>query len=108
MSNLGFVNAFRASDDLGDLTMDGIQVHHFSLTVDPAKYVAQLKADPNMGLTGEDEALLENAGIQVEVWISASDLYVHQMKLSMTTSAFTYNVTYRYSQFVKGSGSSSV
>jgi hypothetical protein len=108
MSNLGFVNAFRASDDLGDLTMDGIQMHHFSLTVDSAKYVAQLKADPNAGLTAADEAELENAGIQVEIWISATDLYVHQMKLSMTTSDFTYNVTYRYSDFVKGGGSSSV
>lgn len=58
ISNLEFVNAFRASDDQGDITMDNIDVHHFSLTVDSGKYVAQLKADPNSGITGADEAEL--------------------------------------------------
>ena len=102
IANLEFAHAFRASDDLGDITMDQIAMHHFSLTVDPGKYLAQLKADPQSGLTPQDEAVLNNAGIQVEVWISASDRYMHQMKIDMSTSQFTWSVTYHFSGFVPG------
>jgi hypothetical protein len=107
IANLEFAHAFRASDDLGDITMDQIAMHHFSLTVDPGKYLAQLKADPQSGLTPQDEAVLNNAGIQVEVWISASDRYMHQMKIDMSTSQFTWTVTYHFSSFVPGGGGSS-
>ena len=107
IANLEFVHAFRASDDLGDITMDNIAVHHFSLTVDPGKYVDQLKADKSSGITPVDEALLTNAGIEVEVWISASDHLVHQMKIDMTTTQFTWAVTYHFSKFELGGGSSS-
>jgi hypothetical protein len=85
IANLEFAHAFRASDDLGDITMDNIAVHHVSLTVDPGKYVEQLKADPQSGVGPQDEAVLTNAGIEVEVWVSASDRYMHQMKIDMTT-----------------------
>ncbi|HEX9547679.1 MAG TPA: hypothetical protein VF942_10095, partial [Acidimicrobiales bacterium] len=105
IANLEFAHSFRASDDLGDITMDNIDVHHFSLTVDPGKYVDQLKQDPSSGITASDEAALTNAGIEVEVWISASDRYIHQMKIDMTTSQFTWNVTYHFSSFVTGGGS---
>jgi hypothetical protein len=107
IANLEFAHAFRASDDLGDITMDHVAMHHFSLTVDPGKYVAQLKQDPNSGLTPQDEAVLTNAGIQTEVWISASDSLMHQMKIDMTTTQFTWNVTYQFSNFVTGGGSTS-
>ncbi len=107
IANLEFAHSFRASDDLGDITMDNIDVHHFSLTVDPGKYVDQLKQDPSSGITASDEAALTNAGIEVEVWISASDRYIHQMKIDMTTSQFTWNVTYHFSSFVTGGGSTS-
>jgi hypothetical protein len=106
IANLEFAHAFRASDDLGDITMDQIAMHHFSLTVDPGKYLAQLKADPQSGVTPQDEAVLNNAGIQVEVWISASDRYMHQMKIDMSTSQFTWTVTYHFSGFVPGGGGS--
>jgi hypothetical protein len=106
ISNLEFVHAFRASDDLGDINMDNIQMHHFSLTVDPGKYVQQLKADPNSGVTAADEALLTTAGIEVEVWISASDHYIHQMKTSITTSQFNWDLTYHYSNFETGGSTS--
>ena len=107
ISNLEFARAFRASDDLGDITMDNIDVHHFSLTVDPGKYVEQLKADPNSGITPADEAVLTNAGIQVEAWISASDLYMHQMKIDMTTTQFTWTIVYHFSDFTPGGGPAS-
>ena len=107
IANLEFAHAFRASDDLGDITMDNIAMHHFSLTVDPGKYVDQLKADPQSGITPAEEAVLTNAGIQVEVWISARDRYMHQMKIEMTTTQFTWNVTYHFSNFVAGGGSTS-
>lgn len=106
ISNLSFVNAFRASDDLGTMTMDGIGVYHFSLSVDPGRYVQQLKADPASGLTPQDESALSTASIQVEVWISTSDLLLHQMKINLSTRDFTWNVTYHYSDFVKGGTSS--
>ena len=106
IANLEFAHAFRASDDLGDITMDQIAMHHFSLTVDPGKYVGQLKADAQSGLTPQDEAALTNAGIQVEVWISASDSLMHQMKIDMTTTQFTWALTYHFSSFVSGGGSS--
>ena len=107
ISNLEFVHAFRAADDQGDITMDNIDVHHFSLTVDAGKYVAQLKADPNSGITAADEAELTNAGIVVDVWISASDQYVHQMRIQMSTSAYTWDLTYHFSDFQAGSSSAS-
>ncbi len=107
ISNLSFVNAFRASDDLGTMTMDGIPVYHFSLNVDPGRYVQQLKADATSGITAEEEASLGTASIQVEVWISTSDLYLHQMKINMSTRDFSWNVTYHYSDFVKGGGPAS-
>src|SRR3989442_5184514 len=106
IANLEFAHAFRASDDLGDITMDQIAMHHFSLTVDPGKYVGQLKSDPNSGVTPQDEAVLTNAGIQVEVWISASDSLMHQMKIDMTTTQFTSTLTYDLSNFVTGGGAS--
>jgi hypothetical protein len=107
IANLEFAHAFRASDDLGDITMDQIAMHHFSLTVDPGKYVGQLKADPNSGVTPQDEAVLTNAGIQVEVWISASDSLMHQMKIDMSTTQFTWTLTYHFSNFVTGGGTTS-
>lgn len=107
IANLEFARAFRASQDLGDITMDHIDVHHFALAVDPAKYVQQLKADPSSGITPADEALLSNAGIEVEVWISASDSYIHQMKIDVRTTQFTWSVTYHFSDFVKGGGPAS-
>jgi hypothetical protein len=107
IANLEFAHAFRASDDMGDITMDNIDMHHFSLTVDPGKYVEQLKSDPQSGITAADEAVLTNAGIQVEVWISASDRYMHQMKIDMTTAQFTWTVTYHFSSFVAGGGTTS-
>lgn len=107
IANLEFAHAFRASDDLGDITMDQIAMHHFSLTVDPGKYLSQLKADPNSGVTPQDEAALTNAGIQTEVWISASDSLMHQMKIDMTTTQFTWTLTYHFSNFVTGGGSTS-
>jgi hypothetical protein len=107
IANLEFAHAFRASDDLGDITMDQIAMHHFSLTVDPGKYVGQLKADPQSGLTPQDEAVFTNAGIQVEVWIASSDSLMHQMKIDMTTTQFTWTLTYHFSNFVTGGGSTS-
>jgi len=107
IANLEFAHAFRASDDLGDITMDQIAMHHFSLTVDPGKYVGQLKADPTSGITPQDEAVLTNAGIQVEVWISASDSLMHQMKIDMSTTQFTWTLTYHFSNFVTGGGTTS-
>src|ERR1700731_176551 len=107
IANLEFAHAFRASDDLGDITMDNIDVHHFSLTVDPGKYLEQLKADPASGVTPAHEPALNNAGIQVEVWISASDRYMHQMKIDMSTTQFTWSVTYHFSSFVAGGGTTS-
>ena len=107
IANLEFARAFRASQDLGDITMDHIQVHHFALAVDPAKYIQQLKADPSSGVTPEDEAVLGNAGIEVEVWISASDSYIHQMKIDVSTTQFTWGVVYHFSDFVKGGGPAS-
>jgi hypothetical protein len=107
IANLEFAHAFRASDDLGDITMDRIAMHHFSLTVDPGKYVTQMKNDPQSGLTAQDEAVLTNAGIQVEIWISASDSLIHQMKVDMSTTQFTWSVNYRFSDFVTGGGSTS-
>ncbi|HEY0493768.1 MAG TPA: hypothetical protein VGD57_09910 [Candidatus Dormibacteraeota bacterium] len=108
INNLDFAHAFRASDDLGDITMDNITVHHFSLNVDPGKYIDNLKADAQSGLTAEQEAVLATAGIQVEVWISPSDGYVHQMKVNMTTSQFSWTVTYQFSKFVGGGGTTGV
>ena len=107
VANLSFAQSFRASDDLGDITMDNIDVHHFSLTVDPGKYVAQLKADPSSGITPADEAILTASTIQVEVWLSASDHYIHQMKIDWVNSQFTWDVTYHYSNFVTGGGTTS-
>jgi hypothetical protein len=107
IANLEFVHSFRASDDLGDITMDNIGVHHFSLTVDPGKYVADLKADPANGITGADEAELTGAGIQVEVWISASDHYLHQMKINLDAPDFSWDMTYHYSNYVTGSATNS-
>ena len=107
MANLEFARAFRASQDLGDITMDHVDVRHFALAVDPAQYIDQLKADPSNGVTPEDEALLSNAAIEVEVWISATDSYIHQMKIDVNTSRFTWNVIYHFSDFVKGGGSTS-
>lgn len=107
IANLNFAQAFRASDDQGDITMDNIDVHHFSLTVDPSKYVAQLKAEPNNGITPADEAILTGSTIQVDVWVSASDHYIHQMKIDWVNSQFTWDVTYHYSNFVTGGGTTS-
>ena len=107
IANLEFARAFRASQDLGDITMDHIDVHHFALAVDAAKYIQQLKADPTSAVTPEDEALLGNAGIEVEVWISASDSYIHQMKVDVSTTEFTWSVVYHFSDFVKGGGPAS-
>jgi hypothetical protein len=107
IANLEFVHAFRAADDQGDITMDNIDVHHFSLTVDGAKYVSQLKADPSSGITAADEAELTNAGIEVDVWISASDHYVHQMRIQMNTTAYTWDLTYHFSDFQTGGSTAS-
>lgn len=107
ISNLEFVHAFRAADDLGDITMDNIDVHHFSLEVDPAKYVQQLKADPNTALSAADEAELTNAGIQVEVWISSSDHLVHQMRVQLDTTSFNWDITYHFSNFQTSSSTNS-
>ena len=108
INNFSFARSFRASDDLGDISMDNITVHHFSLNVDPGKYVDDLKSDPQSGLSPEEQALLTTAGIQVEVWISPTDNYIHQMRVQMTTSQFSWDVTYHFSKFVAGGGPTGV
>jgi hypothetical protein len=107
IANLEFAHAFRASRDLGDITMDHIDVHHFALAVDAADYIQQLKADSSSAVTPDDEALLGNARIEVEVWISASDSYIHQMKVDVNTTQATWSVTYHFSDFVEGGGPAS-
>lgn len=99
ISNLEFVHAFRAADDLGDIQMDNIDVHHFSLTVDAAKYVAQLKDDPNSVQSAIDQAELTTAAIEVQVWIASSDHLVHQMRVQMNASSFDWDLTYHFSDF---------
>ena len=64
-------------------------------------------ARANSGVSAADEAALTNAGIQVEVWVSASDRYMHQMKIDMSTTQFTWSVTYHFSSFVAGGGTTS-
>jgi hypothetical protein len=108
LANLDVSRAFRAADDQGDIVMDGVYVHHFSLNVDGAKYVAQLKADPENVLTADEQAQLSTAGIQVQVWIAAKDHYVHQLQISMVTGSVRWDVTYRYSDFVAGGGPTTV
>jgi hypothetical protein len=108
MANLDFAHAFRAADDLGDLVMDGAYVHHYSLNVDPAKYVEQLKAGPENVLSAAEQAQLTTAGIQVQIWIGAKDHYVHQLQIAMVASTLRWDVTYRYANFVTGGGSTSV
>ena len=108
INNLDFAHAFRASDDLGDVTMDNITVHHFSLNADPRKYVDDLRSDPQSGVTAEEQALLTTAGIRVEVWISKSDAYIHQMTIHMTTSQFSWDLTYQFSGFVAGGATTGV
>jgi hypothetical protein len=108
INNLDFAHAFSASDDLGVITMDTMTVHHFSLNVDPGKYVDDLRSDPQSGVTTEGEALLTTAGIQAEVWISRSDAYIHQMTVHMATSQFSWDVTYQFSGFVAAGGTTGV
>jgi hypothetical protein len=102
INNLELVHAVRASDNMGDITMDNIEVNHFSLSVDPGRYIDRLKSNPLSGLTPTDEAALANAGIQVEAWISPGDHYIHQMKIDMTAPQFTWTLTFHYSKFETG------
>lgn len=102
ISNLEFATAFRNSDDLGDMEFAGVAVHHFTLSVDDSKYLDILKADKSNPLDPVDEALLHNAGIQSEVWVGISDHYVYQLTVHLSTSLVRWDVTYTYSNFVKG------
>lgn len=107
LSNIQFLQSARASDEMGQMTMDNISVQHLSLNVDGERYIEQLKADPLSGVSAADETALANAGIHVEVWVSPHDHYIHQMHIEMTASQFSWDVTYRFSNFVTGSGSAS-
>ncbi len=102
ISNLEFAGAFRSSDDLGDMAFAGTDVHHFTLSVDDGKYLDLLKADKSNPLAPADEAMLHNAGITCNVWIGVSDHYVYQMEVHLSTSQVRWDVTYTYSNFVKG------
>jgi hypothetical protein len=102
ISNLQFAAAFRNSDDLGDLDFGGTTVHHFTLLVDDGKYLDLLKADKANPLNPADEALLHNAGIQCDVWVGVQDHYVHQLVVHLSTEGVRWDVTYAYSNFVKG------
>lgn len=101
IDNLEFAAAIRSSDDLGDMVLGDVYVHHFTLRVDDGKYLDLLKA-ANAPLDPTDEALLHNADIQAEVWIGGSDHYIHQLGVHFTTSLYRWDVTYSYSNFVKG------
>jgi len=101
IDNLGFAEAIRSADDLGDMVLGDVYVHHFTLRVDDSKYLDLLKA-ANAPIDPVDEALLHNADIQSEVWIGASDHYIHQMAVHITTSLDRWDVTYVYTNFVKG------
>jgi len=107
INNLEFLVSARASDSLGTIQMDHIDVRHVSVSVDPNKYVDQLKSDPSSGITPADEAGLANAGIQVEVWSAASDHFIHQMRIQMRAPKFTWDLTYHDSNFVTGGGTTS-
>jgi hypothetical protein len=102
ISNLGFASAFRSSDDLGDMAFAGTAVHHFTLSVDDGKYLELLKADKSNPLSPSDEAMLHTAGITCNVWIGVSDHYVYQLEVHLSTSQLRWDVTYTYSNFVKG------
>src|SRR2546428_9039878 len=102
ISNLEFASAFRSSDDLGDMAFAGTAVHHFNLSVDDGKYLDLLKADKSNPLAPADEATLNTAGITCEVWIGVSDHYVYQLAVHLVTGQVRWDVTYTYSNFVKG------
>ena len=106
LDNLDFLKAARASDDMGNMTMDNLQVQHFSVKVDPSSYVDQLKADALSGIGPADDAALNSAAIQVEVWVSPIDHYIHQMHIEMTARQFSWDVTYRFSNFATGGSTS--
>src|SRR5260370_17290878 len=97
IANLEFAHAFRASDDLGDITMDQIAMHHFSLTVDPGKYVAQLKADPNSGGTPQDGPVPTNSAIPADDWSSARASLKPHMRIDITTPQSTRPPSYHFS-----------
>jgi hypothetical protein len=69
-------------------------------------YLGQLKGDPLSGIAAADETALSNASIHVEVWISPIDHYLHQMSIEMTASQFSWDVTYRFSNFQTAASSS--
>ena len=100
LNNLEFLKAARASDNMGNMTMDNVEVQHLSIRVDPSSYLDQLKADPLNGTGSADDAALSGAAIQVEVWVSPIDHYIHQMHIEMTATQFSWDVTYRFSNFV--------
>jgi hypothetical protein len=106
LNNLDFLKAARASDDMGNMTMDNLQVQHFSVKVDPSSYVDQLKADALSGIGPADDTALSGAAIQVEAWVSPIDHYIHQMHIEMTARQFSWDVTYRFSNFVTGGSTS--
>ncbi len=101
IDNLEFAAAIRSSDDLGDMVLGDVYVHHFTMRVDDGKYLDLLKA-AKAPIDATDEALLHNADIQSEVWIGGSDHYIHQLGVHLTTSLYRWDVTYAYSNFVKG------
>lgn len=106
-NNLEFLDSPHGSDDMGNMSMDNITVQHLSVNVDASSYVAKLKADPLSGIGAADATALANANIQVEVWIAPVDHYIHQMRIEMMASQFSWDVTYRFSNFTKGSESTS-
>jgi len=84
IDNLGFANAIRSADDLGDMVLGDVYVHHFTMRVDDSKYLDLLKA-ANAPIDPVDEALLHNADIQSEVWIGGSDHYIHPVSYTHLT-----------------------
>jgi hypothetical protein len=104
ISNLNLLRAARGSDNLGTITMDSIDVHDISASVDPSKYSDLLKSDPMSGFGAADQTALADENIQVEAWIAASDHYLHQVRIQMNGSHFTWDLTYQYSNFVTGGG----
>ena len=106
IDNLRFLLAARASDNAGTISMDSIDVHDITVSVDATKYIDLLKSDPLAALTAADETTLGSASIQVEAWVAASDHYLHQMRIQMG-GPYSWDLTFNYSKFDTGSGTTS-
>jgi hypothetical protein len=77
LSAAGVLKTAQSIKDLGDTTLNGVQVHHYRLVPDKTKLADQATTPQARDLV---RSMSQSGSVQIEIWIGKADQLLHRLK----------------------------